>query len=264
MTSAAQQPFILISEVLALIKIIHIRPRHRFLVFTAAALALSLAFAGGNYAIVASGTVTQSDARGGVIIIDPGHGGFDGGAVGAGGTVEKNVNLAVSLKLRDMLTDAGFEVVMTRDSDRALNDSEDTTIRRRKISDMRARLNLTRLYPGSVLISIHQNKLSGSSKVYGSQIFYSPNRDSSRELAGYIQDEFNLRIQPEKPRETVKTGKNLYLFYHAENTAVLCECGFLSNPREEALLCTDDYQYKVAYCIFSGLLRWYEGSEKMK
>ena len=78
-------------------------------------------------------------------------------------------------------------------------------------------------------------------------------------MAEYIQSEFNTNIQPEKPRTTVKTGKNLYLFYHAQNTAVLCECGFLSNPREEELLGTDEYQYKVAFCIYSGLLRWYEG-----
>ena len=240
-------------------RIIHIRARHRFLIFTAIALAAALALAGGNYALAVSGTVTPSDDGGRVIIIDPGHGGFDGGAIGANGTVEKDVNLSVSLKLRDMLTDAGFAVVMTRDCDRALNDTEDTTIRRRKISDMRNRLNLTRLYPGSVLVSIHQNKLSGSSSVHGAQIFYSPNKPDSKALAAYIQKEFNTCIQPEKPRETVKTGKNLYLFYHAQNTAVLCECGFLSNPEEEALLCTDSYQYRIAYCIFSGLLRWYAG-----
>ena len=187
------------------------------------------------------------------------HGGFDGGAVGANGTVEKDVNLAISLKLRDMLTDAGFRVVMTRDSDCALNDTGESTIRRRKISDMHARLNLTKLYPGSVLISIHQNKLSGDSRVHGAQIFYSPNEPSAKVLAESIQAEFNSRILPEKPRQVVKTGKNLYLFYHAQNTAVLCECGFLSNPDEEALLATEEYQYKVAYCIYSGLLKWYDG-----
>ncbi len=236
-------------------QIIHIRARHWFLVFTAFLLVGAIALNDGVLSASAGQpfTVAESDR---VILLDPGHGGFDGGAVGINGTVEKDVNLAISLKLRDMLTDAGFSVVMTRDTDRALNDSDDTTVRRKKISDMRNRLNLTRLYPGSVLISIHQNKLANSSKVHGGQIFYSPNHPDSKELAGWIQNEFNTVIQPEKPRETVKTGKNLYLFYHAENTAVLCECGFLSNPDEEALLGTDDYQYKVAFCIYSGLLRW--------
>ena len=115
------------------------------------------------------------------------------------------------------------------------------------------------MYPGSVLISIHQNKLSEDSRVRGAQIFYSPNAAESKALAQSIQDEFNRAIQPEKPREVVRTGKNLFLFYPARNTAVLCECGFLSNPDEEALLCTDEYQYRVAYCIYRGLLQWRAG-----
>lgn len=239
-------------------KIIHIRARHWFLIFTALALVGSLLLSRERFPVSARNQGIQTGDNGRVILIDPGHGGFDGGAVGINGTVEKNVNLAISLKLRDMLIDAGFTVVMTRDTDCALDNTGDTTIRRRKISDMRARLNLTKLYPGSVLISIHQNKLSGDSRVHGAQIFFSPNEPSAEELAKSIQSEFNTQIQSEKPREVVKTGKNLYLFYHAENTAVLCECGFLSNPDEEALLSTDEYQYKVAYCIFSGLLKWCE------
>ena len=149
-----------LSEVFAVNKIIHIRARHWFLLFTVIALAASLLFSGEKRIVSAHEQGIQTEAGDRVILIDPGHGGFDGGAVGANGTVEKDVNLAISLKLRDMLTDAGFRVVMTRDSDCALNDTGESTIRRRKISDMHARLNLTKLYPGSVLISIHQNKLS--------------------------------------------------------------------------------------------------------
>lgn len=198
-------------------------------------------------------TISQQD-NSKVIILDAGHGGFDGGAIGSNGTIEKNINLAISLKLRDMLENAGYTVIMTRETDIALNDEEDTSTRNKKVSDMHNRLNLTNLYPGSTLISIHQNKLDGDSKVYGGQIFYSPNQESSQILAQYIQDEFNTHIQPEKAREIVKTGKNLYLFYNAQNTAVLCECGFLSNPEEEAMLNTEDYQFKIAYCIFSGIM----------
>lgn len=239
---------------------IHLRAKHWFLFFTAVMLVLSL-FAAGKLRSAENSVKTtaaeQNNAN--IIIIDPGHGGFDGGAIGINGTIEKNVNLAISLKLRDMLEDAGFTVIMTRDTDTATNDNDAASTRQKKISDMRNRLNLTKLYPGSTLISIHQNKLEGSSKVRGGQIFYSPNQESSKELAQAIQDEFNRQIQPEKPREIVKTGKNLYLFYHAPNTAVLCECGFLSNPDEEALLNTDEYQYKIAYCIYRGLLCYREG-----
>ena len=146
--------------------IIHIRARHWFLLFTATVLTASLLLTGERKPASAGEQTFTGKA---VILIDPGHGGFDGGAVGANGTIEKDVNLAVSLKLRELLTDAGFEVVMTRDSDCALDDAGASTIRRRKVSDMRARLNLTRLYPGSVLISIHQNKLSEDSRVRGFQ-----------------------------------------------------------------------------------------------
>ena len=242
--------------------IIRVRACHWFLLFAVTLLGLSMLFVRKDHSLPASESITPDQDNSRLIVIDPGHGGFDGGAVGVNGTIEKDVNLAISLKLRDMLTDAGFKVVMTRDTDTALSDTQDTTVRRRKISDMRNRLNLTNLYPGSVLISIHQNKLAGNSSVHGGQIFYSPNEPGSKELAGYIQAEFNTNIQPEKPREIVKTGKNLYLFYNAKNTAVLCECGFLSNPDEERLLCTDEYQYRIAYCIFGGLLEWYDGRNR--
>ncbi len=240
---------------------IHLRAKHWFLFFAAGILALALFLTGRLYEGVSGMSMTTAEQDNtNVIIIDPGHGGFDGGAVGVNGTVEKDINLAISLKLRDMLTQAGFDVVMTRETDVATNDVDDTTVRKKKISDMRNRLNLTKLYPGSTLVSIHQNKLEGSSKTYGGQIFYSPNRESSQLLAQYIQDEFNTAIQPEKPREIVKTGKNLYLFYNAQNTAVLCECGFLSNPKEEALLGTEEYQYRIAYCIYRGILQYRESS----
>ena len=123
-------------------------------------------FVGRDPPISASDMVTPTGDNSRVIIIDPGHGGFDGGAVGANGTIEKDVNLAISLKLRDMLTDAGLTVVMTRDTDKALNDDEDTSVRRKKISDMHNRLNLTRLYPGSVLISVQQQRLRRSDLLF--------------------------------------------------------------------------------------------------
>ena len=238
---------------------IHLRAKHWFLVFTAAVLVLSLLFCHRLYRMENGVKTTSSEQDNShIIIVDAGHGGFDGGAVGTRGTVEKEINLDIALKLRDMLEAAGYTVVMTRETDTATNDNDNTSIRSKKVSDMRNRLNLTKVYPGSTLVSIHQNKLEGSSSVRGAQVFYSPNRESSKALAESIQQEFNAAIQPEKPRETVKTGKNLYLFYHAQNTAVLCECGFLSNPQEEVLLNTDEYQTKIAYIIYRGLLLYQE------
>ena len=243
---------------------IHLRAKHWFLGFMAAALVLSLLFCHRLYRAehgVKTTTAQQDNSR--VIIVDAGHGGFDGGAVGIHGTVEKEINLDIALKLRDMLEEAGYTVVMTRETDTATNDNDNTSTRSKKVSDMRNRLNLTKVYPGSTLVSIHQNKLEGSSSVRGAQIFYSPNRESSKRLAESIQQQCNQNLQAQKPREVVKTGKNLYLFYHAQNTAVLCECGFLSNPEEEALLNTDEYQTKVAYTIYRGILlyEWGDGQQ---
>lgn len=241
---------------------IHLRAKHWFLFFAAVMLVLALLFCHRLYRRENGVKTTSSEQNNSnVIIVDAGHGGFDGGAVGIHGTVEKEINLEIALKLRDMLEEAGYTVVMTRETDTATNDNDNTSTRSKKVSDMRNRLNLTKLYPGSTFVSVHQNKLEGSSSVRGGQIFYSPNQESSRLLAEYIQQEFNKAIQPEKPREVVKTGKNLYLFYHAQNTAVLCECGFLSNPQEEALLNTDEYQTKIAYTIYRGILLYKEDGQ---
>ncbi len=236
---------------------IHLRAKHWFLLFASTILTISLFLTSNlckadELANNSDVVLLNNDCK--AIILDAGHGGFDGGAIGVNSTIEKDVNLAITLKLRNMLEDAGYTVIMTRETDTALDDVGDTSTRKKKISDMRNRLNLTKLYPNAMLVSIHQNKLEGNSKVFGGQIFYSPNNPNSKQLAQFIQNEFNVHIQTQKPREIVKTGKNLYLFYRAQNVAVLCECGFLSNPSEEAMLNTEEYQNKIAYCIFTGIV----------
>ncbi len=187
-----------------------------------------------------------------VIIIDPGHGGVDGGAVGVNGTVEKRINLEIALQLRDVLAAAGYDVVMTRDTDRSIHDSTAKTISQMKVSDLHNRLAMTEMYPDSLLVSIHQNILTNPG-VTGAQVFYSPNNGGSSQLAQCIQDHFNDNIQLADSREIKKAGKNLYLFYNAKNTAVLAECGFISNSREEELLCEPEHQSKVVYCLFCGI-----------
>lgn len=237
---------------------IHLRAKHWFFLFASIILTISLFLT--NNLCKANSLNSSSEAitienNCKVVILDAGHGGFDGGAIGVNGTIEKDINLSIALKLREMLEDAGYTVIMTRDTDTALENDGDKSTRQKKVSDMHNRLNLTKLYPNATLVSIHQNKLDGNqNKVFGGQIFYSPNNGNSKILAQLIQDEFNTYIQPQKTRQIVKTGKNLYLFYNAQNVAVLCECGFLSNPEEEALLNTDEYQNKIAYCIFRGIV----------
>lgn len=238
--------------------LIRIRKDYLFAIVLALLVLLFIIFTHGG----TTGVVSAQPSDGFVIILDPGHGGVDGGAVGVNGTVEKRINLEIALRLRDIFTGAGYSVIMTRDTDISIHDSTADTIREMKVSDLRNRLKLTELYPDSLLISIHQNTL-GNSSVTGAQVFYSPNNPSSQILAQSIQDRFNADIQLADDRLIKQAGKNLYLFYNAKNTAVLAECGFLSNSTEEAMLCDPAHQDKIAYCIYQGTLEFLSSTEEL-
>ena len=189
-----------------------------------------------------------------VIIIDAGHGGIDGGTVGCAGTVEKDVNLAIAKKLQKKLRFLGFTVIMTRETDISIHDPGAATIRQKKASDLKNRLELTKLYPDSILISIHQNAIDIPS-VRGAEVYYSPNDKSSEAFAQILQNELNA-VSYSSPRKITKAGSNLYLFHRAENTAVLVECGFLTNREEEQLLISDDYQNRLVDTIGRALIKY--------
>lgn len=189
------------------------------------------------------------------IILDPGHGGMDGGAVGIGETVEKNINLQIALKLKDMLSLNGFDVIMTRDSDISIHDAEITSISRQKRSDMYNRLKIIEDYPNAIFISIHQNKFPQADS-QGAQMFYSPNLKESEELARTLQQNFVTFLQPDNSREIKVSGEELFLLYHAKIPAVLVECGFLSNPEDCANLTSSEYQDKIAFTIFHSLMQF--------
>lgn len=235
--------------------------RKRFTLLAAAAVVLAAVIFAvpDNEPKAASAPVSVNEP---VIILDPGHGGVDGGAVGVNGTVEKRINLEIALSLRDVLTAAGYNVIMTRDTDRSIHDSTAVTISQMKVSDLHNRLAMTKMYPDSLLVSIHQNILTDPS-VTGAQVFYSPNNNDSAVLAQSIQDKFNQYIQLGESREIKKAGKNLYLFYNAQNAAVLAECGFISNSREEQLLCTPEHQAKVVYSLYCGIIDYLNFREEV-
>lgn len=191
-----------------------------------------------------------------VFIIDAGHGGFDGGASTSDGFPEKDINLKIALYLRDLLLSAGFEVVMTRTEDTSLEDEGLDTIRARKSSDIHNRMKIMEETDNAIFISIHQNHYS-SSKYWGMQVFYSRNfSESSQILAESIQETVVELLQNENYREIKECGTSVYLMYNAVKPAVLVECGFLSNETEAELLKTDDYQRKISYCIYIGLLKY--------
>lgn len=184
-----------------------------------------------------------------MILIDPGHGGFDGGAVAEDGTTEKHLNLAISLCLRDMLYVCGVAVEITRNTDVGLEADSAASVRDKKVSDMRRRLEMYNA--ASMVISIHQNHFSVP-KYSGTQLFYSTNHPNSVTLAQCIQESVVGWIQPQNTRELKPTTDGIYLLYHATCPTVLVECGFLSNPEERDKLKTPAYQQQMAFAIMAG------------
>lgn len=189
------------------------------------------------------------------IIVDAGHGGDDGGAIGIDGTVEKDINLDIALKLEKILKFYGFNVIMTRTEDVMTCDDGLDSLRKRKVSDIHNRFDLMRKNPDAVFISVHQNKFEDTSQ-HGTQVFYSGNNEKSKVLAEAIQTSITSAIQPENGRVEKKSGSGIYLLYHAEIPAVLVECGFISNPDEVKKLKDESYRMKLAILIADGLLKY--------
>lgn len=193
------------------------------------------------------------------IILDAGHGGFDGGAVASDGTVEKDINLKITLSVADFLRQSGFEVILTRTNDVSTDDVETDKIATRKKSDLKNRLNLMKDYKDAVFVSVHLNKFT-TSAASGSQVFYSKNKQSQK-LGDCIQKSIVTYLQPENVRVNKQATSSMYLLYHATVPSVLVECGFLSNKVELEKLKTNDYQNKMAFCIYCGILEYFKGEK---
>ncbi len=195
-----------------------------------------------------------------VIIIDAGHGGEDGGTQSADGMLEKDINLSVSKKLNKILTRYGFETVMIRDTDKMIYDEGSATVRSRKSSDLHNRMEIMKTYPDGIFLSIHQNHFS-QNKYCGAQVFYCKNQNESALLADFIQKSIVENLQKENTRQIKPCSSNVYLIYNAVTTAVMVECGFLSNPEEAAKLSDNTYQYEMALAIAKGLMNYLQQKE---
>lgn len=195
-----------------------------------------------------------------VFILDAGHGGMDGGCSSAKGDVEKNINLAILLNLRELLQMSGYEVLVTRDTDISIHDKGIEGIANQKSSDMDNRLALFNSCEDAICISIHQNQFTDP-KYSGAQMFYSDTNPKSETIAQTIQNQFVEFLQPDNAREIKLCGKELFLCYYSENPTVMVECGFLSNPEEAAKLVTEDYQQQVAFTIYAALMEYLSGEK---
>lgn len=146
---------------------------------------------------------------------------------------------------------------VTRDCDKSIHDEGIEGIAAQKSSDMDNRLALFNKNTSAICISIHQNQFTDS-KYSGAQMFYASTNKKSESLARSLQNSFVQFLQPENTREIKQCGKELFLCYYSENPTVMAECGFLSNPDEAALLNTEEYQNKVAFTLYSGIMNYLE------
>ena len=187
-----------------------------------------------------------------VLIIDPGHGGEDGGAVAQDGTIESGINLNIALQMENAANLCGWETLMTRREDMSIHDSNCSTLRQKKVSDLKNRAAICRDTDNGILISIHQNSLPQAPSVRGAQVFYN-NEPGSQELAQAIQEALNNFINYDTPKTAKKIPQGIYLMEHADCPAVLVECGFLSNPDETTALKTSAYQKKLSTVILAAV-----------
>ena len=188
------------------------------------------------------------------VVIDPGHGGEDGGAVSPGGVQESHINLALSKRLRDLLCFAGIPTVMTREEDVTICDEGLGTIRARKASDIRNRVAIVNGTENAVLLSIHQNSLPSSTVTHGAQVFWNQ-QEGAEALAEAIQTSLNGSINVGNEKHTKQIPPTVYLMNHVTVPAVLVECGFLTNQEETRRLQDETYQRALAVSIAAGYLR---------
>lgn len=186
-----------------------------------------------------------------VVVIDPGHGGEDGGAVGVSGTYEKDINLAISKDIAEFFAITGYDCYLTRNTDKLMYDQGQES--RKKYHDVRNRVKFTKTFDNPVFVSIHQNKFPVE-KYSGLQVYYSANNRNSSVIAESIQNNTKTYLQPDNSRKTKEAVKNIFVLSNLECPAVLVECGFLSNSREEELLCNEEYQRKIAFIIFKSIV----------
>ncbi|MCL2089164.1 MAG: N-acetylmuramoyl-L-alanine amidase [Oscillospiraceae bacterium] len=185
------------------------------------------------------------------IVLDAGHGGIDPGASGSSGQIEKDINLSITYKLRDFLTASGYDVILTRDGDYSMQDKE--IKKSHKKSDIDNRIKIINNPANTLAVSIHQNSYESSS-IWGTQTFYNGKDEDSKALAKSIQDSVTGHLQPDNHREIKPSGGRLRVVDDSVIPTVMVECGFLTNAREAALLTTDEYQSRMAFAIYAGIV----------
>ncbi|MCD8067337.1 MAG: N-acetylmuramoyl-L-alanine amidase [Lachnospiraceae bacterium] len=185
------------------------------------------------------------------VVIDSGHGGIDPGNVSSDGTLEKDLNLAIALKLQAFLEANDVTVVMTRTDDSGLYSESSSN---KKVEDMKNRVALMEEAAPDLVVSIHQNSYSGSS-IKGAQVFYYATSEKSKRLAEILQESLIERLDPDNTRQA-KANDTYYLLKKTSLPIVIAECGFMSNPAELELLKSDSYQSRAAWVLCIGIMEY--------
>ena len=194
-----------------------------------------------------------------VVIIDAGHGGEDGGAVGVDGSLEKDINLAIALELAEMLRAVGIRVRLTRTEDILLYDRNSDYKGHKKVQDARERLRIAEEYEDAVFISIHMNSFP-EEKYKGLQVYYSVNSPMSSALATIVQQMTATNLQRDNQRKIKPSQSGIYLLEKIRHPAILVECGFLSNREDCANLNSPSYRSRLCLVLFASVCKYFDGT----
>lgn len=190
-----------------------------------------------------------------VIVLDAGHGIPDEGAQSSNGTTEASINLKITLKIQKLLESTGATVILTRSDENAIYEIDAKTTSQMKVSDIKNRVKIGNNSSADIFVSIHLNKFS-ESKYYGWQTFYKNSDENSKNLATEIQNNLNNTMKKENNR-VPHTLSNVYIMKNVEIPITIVECGFLSNPEEESELQSNEYQDKLAWSIYNGIMDYF-------
>ncbi|MCB5558944.1 N-acetylmuramoyl-L-alanine amidase CwlD [Anaerosalibacter bizertensis] len=237
-------------------KVIYIRKKYLYII-----LAIFIGLIISKFVISSLVIPTYLPIGNKIIGIDPGHGGIDSGASGKSGVSESEINLAIGLKLKRIIEQSGGIVVITRNDNSGLYTEESKTIKEKKSEDLRNRKKIIDKNNCDIFLTIHLNSFP-QSKYYGAQTFYKEGCEKSKKLAYIVQDELR-NVLDENNKRIPQSKENIYLLREVEVPSILIECGFLSNPDEEKLLQNDKYQEKIAWAIYSGIIRYFNEIENL-
>ena len=189
------------------------------------------------------------------VVLDAGHGTPDEGAESSNGTTEAETNLKIALKVQNLLEQSGCTVILTRSDEKAIYDLDSKTLKQKKISDIHNRVKIGNESQADIFVSIHLNKIP-QQQYYGWQCFYKEGNEKSEKLAKELQENLSKTIEKDNKRVAMKIN-NVYIVKHVEIPLSIVECGFLSNPEEEKQLLDDEYQNKLAWGIFNGIISYF-------